>query len=141
MKNIALGALAGLGLILTAASPAVAADNTFELAAGPASAYGTYDRMMSFPERPVPPVRVQGTLAVNSRSRCGVVQIAGNGPADGIVWRTVASLCGPGKTNFSATAELLWGGAEPDVRVCAGSTVRRAERGGNCDVRTAAVTG
>ncbi|GAA4606483.1 hypothetical protein BJY16_005855 [Actinoplanes octamycinicus] len=141
MKNVALGALAGLGMVLTLASPAVAADNSFELAAGPASAYGTYDRMMSIPERPVPPVKVQGTLAMNSRNRCGVVQIAANGPADGLVWHTLTSLCGPGKTNFNTTSALLWGGAEPDLRVCAGATVRRAERGGNCDVHTRATAG
>jgi hypothetical protein len=118
----------------------MAADNTFDLTAGRVSAYGTYDRMMSIPERPVPPIKVQGTLAVNGRGRCGVVQIAANGPADGIEWRTLASLCGRGKTNYTATSELLWGGAEPALRLCAGATVRRAEQGRDCDVHTPTAT-
>jgi hypothetical protein len=140
MKNFALSALAGVGAVLAMASPAMAADNTFDLSAGRASAYGTYDRMMSIPERPVPPVKVQGTLAMNGRNRCGVVQIAFNGPADGIEWRTLAGLCTPGKTNYTATSELLWGGAEPALRVCTGTTVRRAEQGRVCDVHSPATS-
>ncbi|GIF40503.1 hypothetical protein [Actinoplanes xinjiangensis] len=134
-----LSILAGAGTVVAlAATPALAADNTFELAVGKASAYGTYDRMMSIPERPVPPVAVNGTLAVNSRNRCAVVQIAYNGPADGIEWRTLNSLCRPGKTNFAARSEFLWGGGRPEVRLCAGNTVARAEQGRNCDVFTPA---
>jgi hypothetical protein len=131
------GALAIVGLALIA-TPAFAADNTFELSSGKASAYGTYDRMMSIPERPVPPVAVNGTLAVNRSNRCAVVQIAYNGPADGIEWRTLNSLCRPGKTNFSARSEFLWGGAHPEVRLCTGKTVKRAEQGRSCDVFTPA---
>ena len=141
MKNVAasaLGALAGVGVALAVASPATAADNTFDLAAGHASAYGTYDRMMSIPEMPVPPIKVRGTLAINGRGRCAIVQIADNGPADGIEWRTLNRLCGPGRTTFTATPELLRGGFEPALRLCAATTVRRAELGRNCDVHTPA---
>jgi hypothetical protein len=122
--------------VAMAATPALAADNTFELSAGRATAYGTYDRMMSIPEQPVPPIAVIGTLAVNGRARCAVVQIAYNGPADGIEWRTLNSLCGPGKTGFSARSEFLWGGFQPELRLCTGITVKRAERGRDCDVFT-----
>ncbi|MEU4160377.1 hypothetical protein [Actinoplanes sp. NPDC026670] len=131
--------LAGVGsAVALAATPALAADNTFDLAVGKASAYGTYDRMMSVPERPVPPIAVNGTLAVNGRNRCAVAQIAYNGPADGIEWRTLNSLCRPGKTNFSARSEFLWGGGHPEVRLCTGITLARAEQGRNCDVFTPA---
>ncbi|OJF13939.1 hypothetical protein [Couchioplanes caeruleus] len=127
MAGIAVGALAG---------PASAADNTFELATGSVSAYGTYDRMMSIPERPVPPIRVSGTLAVNSANRCGVVQIAYNGPADGIEWRTFGQLCGKGKTNYTTTSNMLFGGFQPQVRLCKGTSVKKAERGTSCDTFT-----
>lgn len=136
-RAVGVIAVAGAAIAL-AATPALAADNTFELAAGKATAYGTYDRMMSIPERPVPPIAVNGTLAVNGRDRCAVVQIAYNGPADGIEWRTLNSLCRPGKTNFAARSELLWGGFQPEVRLCTGVTVKRAELGRNCDVFTPA---
>ncbi|GIE34260.1 hypothetical protein Ait01nite_073050 [Actinoplanes italicus] len=139
MKNRITAIIVGAGAaVVMAATPALAADNTFELSAGRATAYGTYDRMMSIPERPVPPVAVNGTLAVNGRARCAVVQIAYNGPADGIEWRTLNSLCGRGKTGFSARSEFLWGGSQPEVRLCTGSTVARAERGRDCDVFTPA---
>ncbi|MFC4067168.1 hypothetical protein [Actinoplanes subglobosus] len=129
----ALGILAGTGALLAlTAGPALAADNTFSLAAGKATAYGTYDRMMSIPERPVPPVAVNGTLAMNGRNQCAVVQISYNGPADGIEWRTLNSLCRPGKTNFAARSELLWGGGQPELRLCSGNTVKRAEQGRSC---------
>jgi hypothetical protein len=129
--------VAGVGsAVAMAATPALAADNGFDLSVGKASAYGTYDRMMSVPERPVPPVAVNGTLAVNGRNRCAVVQIAYNGPADGIAWRTLNSLCRPGKTNFATRSAFLWGGAHPGLRLCAGVTVARAEQGRNCDVFT-----
>ncbi|WP_433792445.1 hypothetical protein [Actinoplanes sp. CA-252034] len=131
--------LGGAGAaVAMAATPALAVDNTFDLAAGKASAYGTYDRMMSIPERPVPPVAVSGTLAMNGRNRCAVVQIAYNGPADGIEWRTLNHLCGPGKTNFATRSEFLWGGGRPELRLCTGVTVTRAEQGRNCDVFTPA---
>jgi hypothetical protein len=133
--RLVAGAFAIAGSVLIA-TPALAADNTFELSSGKASAYGTYDRMMSIPERPVPPIAVNGTLAVNRSNRCAVVQIAYNGPADGIEWRTLNSLCRPGKTNFSTSSGFLWGGAHPEVRLCTGTTVKRAEQGRNCDVFT-----
>ncbi|MGY0003971.1 hypothetical protein [Micromonospora sp. I033] len=138
MKRLVLRtlcALAGTGIaVVAAAPPAAAADDTFQLAAGGATAYGTYRLMMSIPERPVPPIAVDGTLAVNHRDRCAVVQIAHNGPADGIEWRTLASLCRPGRTNFQARADHLWGGFTPDLRLCTGRTVERAEQGHRCDV-------
>src|SRR3954454_9103247 len=116
-----LCALAGAGLaVVAAAPPAAAADDSFRLAAGSASAYGTYRLMMSIPENPVPPVAVDGTLAVNQRNRCAVVQIAYNGPADGLEWRTLTRLCGRGKTNFQARADYLWGGFMPRLRLCTG---------------------
>ncbi|WIM93171.1 hypothetical protein ACTOB_005141 [Actinoplanes oblitus] len=130
----ALGALAGAGSVLAMTSPAAAAGNTIDLAAGGATAYGSYNLMMSIPERPVPPIKVDGTLAMNQRGQCAVVQIAGNGPADGIEWRTLTSLCHPGKTNFAATSGYLWGGFQPELRLCVGATVKRAERGHDCDV-------
>ncbi|MEU4477221.1 hypothetical protein AB0F68_04000 [Micromonospora sp. NPDC023966] len=142
MKRIfsrTLGALAGTGIALVvAAPPAAAADDTFQLAAGSATAYGTYQLMMSIPERPVPPVAVDGTLAVNHRGRCAVVQIAYNGPADGIEWRTVNSLCGRGRTTFQGRADHLRGGFLPSLRLCAGRTMAQAERGDRCDVHAPA---
>ncbi len=118
------------------AAPARGAGNTFALAANKTSAYGTYDRMMGIPGRPVPPVAVNGTLAVDQLLRCGVVQIAYNGPADGIAWRTVGSRCRPGKSAFRAQSEFLRGGAKPALRLCSGLTVRFAERSRACDVFT-----
>jgi hypothetical protein len=139
MKNRIAVVLAVAGAsVAMAATPALAADNTFELSTGRATAYGTYDRMMSIPEQPVPPIAVNGTLAVNGRARCAVVQIAYNGPADGIEWRTLNSRCGRGKTGFSARSEFLWGGSQPELRLCTGVTVKRAEQGRDCDVFTPA---
>jgi hypothetical protein len=141
MKNIAVsafGALAAAGTVLAMGSPAAAADNAVDLVAGGATAYGAYNLMMSIPERPVPPVKVDGTLALNRRGQCAVVQIAYNGPADGIEWRTLNSLCRPGKTNFAVTSGYLWGGFRPELRLCVGATVKRAEQGNTCDVHTPA---
>jgi hypothetical protein len=134
-----LGALAGAGLaVVAAAPPAAAADDTFQLAAGSATAYGTYRLMMSIPENPVSPVAVDGTLALNQRHRCAVVQIAYNGPADGLEWRTLTRLCGRGRTNFQARADYLRGGLPPRLRLCAGRTVAQAEQGDRCDVHAPA---
>jgi len=71
----------------------MAAGNAFEPAAGKATVHGTYTWMMSIPERPVPPIAVDGTLTVEGRHQCAVMQIAYNGPADGIEWRTIGSRC------------------------------------------------
>ncbi|MFI7601515.1 hypothetical protein [Actinoplanes sp. NPDC049681] len=136
-RTLGIIAMAGFGLAATAAPAAAAAGNTFELATGSVSAYGTYDRMMGIPEQPVAPIRISGTLAVNS-TKCGVVQVAYNGPADAIEWRTFAHLCGKGKTNYTTTANLLFGGFQPQVRVCKGTTVVKAERGSSCDTFTPA---
>ena len=133
----AITVLTGAGVAVTmAAAPAVAVDNTFTMAVGRTWAHGTYDRMMSIPERPVPPVAVDGTLAVNGLFRCAVVQIAYNGPTDGIAWRTLTGRCRPGKTGFSARSEHLRGGAKPPLRLCTGITVKRAEQSRACDVFT-----
>jgi hypothetical protein len=132
-----IGILAGAGIAVTmAAVPAAAAGRTFDLSARAVTAHGSYDTMMSIPERPVPPVQIRGTLAVTKRDRCGVVQIAYNGPADGIEWRTLSTLCGRGKTTFLARSGYLWGGFTPGLRLCSGRTVERAERGRQCDIHT-----
>ncbi|MEU7904591.1 hypothetical protein [Actinoplanes sp. NPDC049118] len=138
VRTLGIVAMAGFTVGVTAAPAAAALDNTFELSTASVSAYGTYDRMMSIPERPVPPIRISGTLAVNSANACGVVQVAYNGPTDGIEWRTFGSLCGKGKTNFTTTSVLLFGGFEPEVRLCRGTTVKKAERGTACDTFTPA---
>ncbi|GAB1642928.1 hypothetical protein [Krasilnikovia sp. MM14-A1259] len=132
-RTLGIVAMAGIAVGVAAAPAAAALDNTFELATGSVSAYGTYDRMMSIPEHPVPPIRISGTLAVNSATACGVVQVAYNGPTDGIEWRTFGTLCGKGKTNYTTTSNLLFGGFQPAVRLCKGTTVKKAERGTACD--------
>lgn len=134
-RTLGIVAMAGIGLGAGAAPAAAALGNTFELATGSVSAYGTYDRMMSIPEHPVAPIRISGTLAVNS-AKCGVVQVAYNGPTDGIEWRTFGALCGKGKTNYTTTSNFLFGGFQPQVRLCKGTTVTKAERGSSCDTFT-----
>ena len=134
---MSVAVVTAMGLALMPAPVATGADNTaFELSNSRISAYGTYRMMSSVPERPVPPIAIQGTLAVNNPARCGVVQLAKNGPADGIEWTTLASLCRRGKTNFRTTTSFLWGGARPPVRLCTGGTKKQAELGRNCDVYT-----
>jgi hypothetical protein len=108
--------------------------SAFQLSVGRVTAYGWYQMRRSIPERPVPPIAVSGTLAVNSHTQCGVIQLAGNGPADGIVWSTLAHLCGRGKTNYRTGTSYLWGGAKPQLRLCTGATQAKAERGHTCDV-------
>ncbi|GAA1581784.1 hypothetical protein [Actinoplanes couchii] len=125
-----------IALLLAGAMLAAAPANAFTLSAGGAQAYGTYDQMMSIPERPVPPIAVSGTLAVNRPGQCAVVQIAYNGPADGIEWRTLNSQCRPGRTGFRTQSQYLWGGAKPPLRLCVGPNQRVAEQGRNCDVHT-----
>lgn len=124
-----------IALLLAGAMLATAPANAFALTAGKASTYGTYDQMMSIPERPVPPIAVSGTLAVNGR-QCAVVQIAYNGPTDAIAWKTISGLCNPGKTNYRTTSELLRGGAKPPLRLCAGTGARKAAQGLSCRVYT-----
>ncbi len=135
----AVGVVATAGLAVTlAAVPAAAAGPTFDLSTRGATANGRYDVMMSIPERPVPPLQIRGTLAVTKRDRCGVVQLAYNGPADGIEWRTLRALCGRAKKNFQARSGYLWGGFTPGLRLCSGRTVARAELGRQCDVHNPA---
>ncbi|GGQ73611.1 hypothetical protein [Couchioplanes azureus] len=130
------GAAAG-GTAAAADRTAVAAEGTeFELSAGRVTATGIYDLAMSIPERPVPPVVVSGTLANYGRTGCGVVQLAANGPADEIVWPTLAYVCGPGRTAFQARSAYLFGGAKPPLRLCVGPTLAHAESGRHCDVYT-----
>jgi hypothetical protein len=130
-----IGVLAGAGIAATmAAAPAAAAGPTFDLSTRSATARGSYHVMMGLPERPIPPIQVRGTLVVTKRNWCGVVQIAYNGPADGIQWRTVGKLCGRSRTTFVARSGYLWGGAAPGLRLCSGRTVERAERSRQCDV-------
>ncbi|MFI7541837.1 hypothetical protein [Actinoplanes sp. NPDC049599] len=131
----AVGVLAAAGVAVgLAAVPAAAAGPTFDLSARGVTAYGRYDVMMSIPERPVPPIQIRGTLAVTRHDRCGVIQLAENGPADGIEWRTLRARCGRGTTTFRARTGYLWGGATPGLRLCSGRTVRRAELARQCDV-------
>ena len=130
-----IGVLAGTGIAVTlAAAPAAAAGPTFHLRVPAVTASGSYHIVLSIPERPVLPIQVRGTLTVSKRDRCGVVQIAYNGPADGIRWRTVGKRCGRGQTAFRARSGYLWGGLTPALRLCSGRTVERAERGRQCDV-------
>ncbi|MFI5495109.1 hypothetical protein [Actinoplanes sp. NPDC051859] len=91
---------------------------------------------MSIPEQPVPPIVVDGALAVHSRSGCAVVQLAANGPADEIIWPTIAHQCGRGGADFQARTTYLFGGAKPPLRLCAGPTLAAAESGRHCDVYT-----
>ena len=138
MQSLVIRALGGLvvtGVSLSVvATPAAAAESsTFRLAASGAVGYGTYDRMMGIPERPVPPIRIAGTLVGRSLFRCAVVQVAGNGPADGIEWRTIGMQCGRGRTDFRIQTSYLFGGAKPPVRLCSGWTKSQAERGRRCD--------
>ncbi|HEY0001158.1 MAG TPA: hypothetical protein VGB74_11940 [Actinoplanes sp.] len=129
---ISVAVLTAIGMALT---PAPAAGKSeFELSVGGISAYGSYQMKQSTPEHPVPPIAVRGTLAVNSYSKCGVIQLAKNGPADGIEWSTVTHLCRRGKTNFRTTSSFLWGGGRPQLRLCTGATQLRAEQGRRCDV-------
>ena len=136
-----LGGLAAAGIALgAAAAPAAAADTaTFRLATAGAAGYGTYERMMSLPEQPVPPFRITGTLVGRSWFRCAVIQVGRSGPADGLEWRTVGRQCGPGRTSFRAQASYLFRGVQPPVRLCSGWTTAQAERGRQCDVYQPAV--
>ncbi|MBU2664015.1 hypothetical protein KOI35_10990 [Actinoplanes bogorensis] len=125
---------AGLGLGVAAAPATAAATNEFRLTAGNAVGYGTYQQMMSIPERPVPPISITGTLAARSLWRCAVIQVGRSGPADGLEWQTVGRHCGPGRTSFRAQANYMFRAVNPPVRLCAGWNVNQAERGRRCDL-------
>jgi hypothetical protein len=124
-----IAAITALGLAFTPASPV--GESSFDLSIGRISAYGSYQVRQGNP-----PISVRGTLAVNSRTQCGVIQLAGNGPADEIVWRTVTHLCRRGKTNYRTGTSYLWGGGKPQLRLCTGPTQTKAEEGRHCDVYT-----
>ena len=134
----ALGVVTAASLGLTTLTgPAVAGTgNRLDLAVGGAGAYGTYDVGRAAPQEPFPPITVKGTLVVNKRHKCAVVQVAHNGPADELRWRTFGQLCGRGKTNFRTVAGHMFGGGRPQVRLCAGTTAARAQSGRHCDVHT-----
>lgn len=139
MQSLALRTLgavvaAGLGLSVAAVPAAAAESSRFRLVAGGAVAHGTYHRMMSVPERPVPPFSIAGSLVGRHPLRCAVVQVAGSGPADGLEWRTVGKQCGRGRTGFRVQTSYLFRGVKPPVRLCAGWTMVQAERGRRCDV-------
>ncbi|MEV6601489.1 hypothetical protein AB0M36_32250 [Actinoplanes sp. NPDC051346] len=136
IRALTIGAAAAI-VGAAGASPAGAVgDSDFQLAVGRAAATGSYELVMSIPERPVPPVAVRGTLTTNGRNGCAVVQLAANGPADEIIWPTLTHLCGPGATDFQARSSYLFGGAKPPLRLCVGPTVATAESGRRCDVYT-----
>ncbi|SDT34185.1 hypothetical protein [Actinoplanes derwentensis] len=74
------------------------------------------------------------SLKVTGRTRCGVLQMTTNGPADGIEWYTFAVLCKPGTATFRTEATRLpWSsGTLPSVRICNGLSPALAE-GDDCD--------
>ncbi len=125
---------AGVGLSVAAAPAAAAEATTFRLVAGGVVGYGTYEHMMSIPERPVPPIRITGTLAGRGLFRCAVIQVARSGPADGLEWHTFGRHCGRGRTGVKVQTSYLFRGVQPPVRLCAGWTASQAERGRRCDV-------
>ncbi|MGK5685453.1 hypothetical protein [Actinoplanes sp. URMC 104] len=126
-----VAAAVGLGV---AATPAAAATSTsFRLVADGVVGYGTYEHMMGSPERPVPPIRIAGTLVGRSPLRCAVIQVARSGPADGLEWRTFGRHCGRGRTDVRVQTSYLFRGVQPPVRLCAGWSVAQAERARRCD--------
>lgn len=135
MRSLVLRTLGGLFAssvcLGVAAAPAEAAETTkFRLTAGGVVGSGTYEHMAG---QPVPPIRITGTLIGRSRFHCAVIQVARSGPADGIEWQTFGRHCGPGRTRFRVQASYLFRGVKPPVRLCAGRTMRQAERGRQCD--------
>ena len=139
MRSLVIRALggvvaAGIGLGVAAAPAAATGNSMFRLVTDAVHAHGSYERMMSIPERPVPPFRITGTLTGRSLWRCAVIQVARSGPADGLEWHTFGRHCGRGRTAVRVQASYLFRGVEPSVRLCAGWTVAQAERGRRCDV-------
>ncbi|HWS37119.1 MAG TPA: hypothetical protein VN408_30790 [Actinoplanes sp.] len=73
-------------------------------------------------------------LEVTEQTRCGVLQMTTNGPADGVEWHTFAALCKPGTTTIRTQATRLpWStGTLPSIRLCNGLRPALAE-GDDCD--------
>lgn len=138
MRSFVARTLSGLAataaVLSVAAAPAAAGPPTFRLTAGGVVAHGIYERVVSVPERPVPPILVAGSLAGRGRARCAVIQVARSGPADGIEWQTFGRHCGTGRSGFRVQTSYLFRGVQPPVRLCAGRTVSQAERARVCDV-------
>ena len=80
------------------------------------------------------PARLAISLTVTGRTRCGILQLTTNGPADGVEWYTLGALCKPGTATFRAEASRLpWSsGALPSLRLCNGLRLALAE-GDDCD--------
>lgn len=139
MRSFVARTLSGLvavatGLGVAAAPAAAAGPPTFRLAAGGVVAQGSYEHIVSVPERPVPPILVAGHLSGRAKGRCAVIQVARSGPADGIEWQTFGRHCGRGRTGFRVQTSYLFRGVQPPVRLCPGRTVSQAERGRHCAV-------
>jgi hypothetical protein len=133
LRTLSCVVAAGVSLSVASAPAAAADSSTFRLVAGGVVGHGTYERVSSIPEQPVPPFRIAGTLAGRSPFRCAVIQVARSGPADGIEWQTFGRHCGPGRTKFRVQASYLFRGVKPPVRLCAGRTTHQAERARQCD--------
>ncbi|MDI6105498.1 hypothetical protein QLQ12_43640 [Actinoplanes sp. NEAU-A12] len=84
-----------------------------------------------------PAAQLSLTLEVTERTRCGVLQLTTNGPADGIEWYTIGTLCKSGTATFRVEATRLpWSaGALPSLRLCNGLRPALAE-GDDCDTFT-----
>jgi hypothetical protein len=81
-----------------------------------------------------PAAQLVVNLKVSDRTRCGVLQLTTNGPADGIEWYTIAALCKSGTATVRVEAPRLpWsGGTLPSLRLCNGERPALAE-GDDCD--------
>jgi hypothetical protein len=136
MHSLVIRTLAGLvttGVSLgVAAAPAEAAETTkFKLSIGGVVAYGTYKHFPSTPKQQTPSIRISGTLV--ARGSCAALQVARSGPADGVEWQTSVGHCGAGRSRFQVQTSYMFRGVKPPVRLCAGRTLRQAERGQQCD--------
>ncbi len=128
-------------MAVLSASPAVASarDLPFRLSVPGVGVTGVYEisRSTSVIRRGVKGKSDPGlvvNLKVTGSTRCGVLQMTTNGPADGIEWYTFAVLCKPGTATIRTEATRLpWSlGTLPSVRVCNGLSPALAE-GDECD--------
>ncbi|GAA1608066.1 hypothetical protein [Actinoplanes couchii] len=126
-------------LLLMSAPPVGAPDLAFKVAVPGASASGVYATGKAPAEirrgvkgKGSPALTVE--LKVSGSTRCGVLQMTTNGPADGIEWHTFAVLCKPGTATFRTEATRLpWSAATlPSIRLCNGLSPALAE-GDDCD--------
>lgn len=119
-------------------SAVVPKDLSFRVAVPGASATGVYATGKA-PAETRRGVRGKGSpaltveLEVTERTRCGVLQMTVNGPADGVEWDTFAALCKPGTTTVRTEATRLpWStGTLPSIRLCNGLRPALAE-GDDC---------